>query len=129
LAPQPSGLLSFHCVRRVYDRLRQADVLQRDNFFGQKPQDQQPIYRSLKQMLAEPCIRGIDPKLTENFLLAQHGVLDASVWFEEGRMMAHVTIIEDTSSPKALQRACMEELGLHQTPRQILLLQSRNRAA
>ena len=75
-------------------------------------------------------VRGIDPKLTENFLLTQPDVLDASVWFSQGNLMAQVTVIDEVGlNARALQGACMEELGVHQTPRQIRLIAARPRAA
>lgn len=73
---------------------------------------------------------GIDPKLTENFLLSQPEVLDASVWFSQGSLLAHVTVCDETTvNHRALQAACMDELGLHQTPREIRLIHARPRAA
>lgn len=75
-------------------------------------------------------VRGIDPKLTENFLLTQPDVLDASVWFSQGNLMAQVTVLDEVGlNARALQGACMEELGVHQTPRQIRLIAARPRAA
>lgn len=74
--------------------------------------------------------RGIDPKLTESFLLSQPAVVDASVWFSNGDLHAHVTVIDEyAGTRRELQAACMEQLGLHQTPRDILLIQARPRAA
>lgn len=74
--------------------------------------------------------RGIDPKLTENFLLGQPEVLDASVWFSHGNLVAHVTVCDEVDiTHRTLQEACMNELGLHQTPREIRLIFARLRAA
>lgn len=71
-----------------------------------------------------------DPKVTENFLLNQPEVLDASVWFTEGSLMAHVTIEDDNAvSVSALQKACLDSLGLHQTPRQIFKICARQNVA
>jgi hypothetical protein len=76
------------------------------------------------------AVRGIDPKITESFLLSQPSVVDASVWFLEGNLQAHVTVLDDAEvSRRSLQASCMEELGLHQTPRDILLIQARPKAA
>lgn len=73
---------------------------------------------------------GIDPKTTEMFLLSQPEVSDASVWLSDGDLHAHVTVMdEQLVSRRALQGRCMNELGLHQTPRNILLIQARARAA
>lgn len=75
-------------------------------------------------------VRGIDPKLTENFLLTQPDVIDASVWFTHGNLLAHVTVLDEADlNAVALQSACMEELGIHQTPREIRLIAARPRAA
>lgn len=72
----------------------------------------------------------INPKVTENFLLTQPDVLDASVWIAGGRMHAHVTVHdESTWSTGALKLACAEELGIHLTPAEILFLYARKRAA
>ena len=69
---------------------------------------------------------GIDPKLTENFLLTQPDVLDASVWMRDDRLVAHVTLPDETTwTPKKLQSACAFELGLHQTPRDFFIVQAR----
>lgn len=72
----------------------------------------------------------VDLKETESFLLMQPDVLDASVWFNGGRMHAHVTVHDDSSwSSRALKLACAEQLGLHQTPAEIMFLCARKRAA
>ena len=76
------------------------------------------------------AVRGIDPKVTESFLLSQPEVVDASVWFLDGDLQAHVTVLDEAAvTRRALQARCMEELGLHQTPREILLMAARLRAA
>lgn len=73
---------------------------------------------------------GVDPKATENFLLMQRDILDASVWMAEGRMHAHVTVHDDSTwSSGKLRLACAEELGIHQTPVEILVYCARKRAA
>ncbi|HVL39531.1 MAG TPA: hypothetical protein VM328_09095 [Fimbriimonadaceae bacterium] len=72
----------------------------------------------------------IDPKQTEAFLLSQPEVLDASVWLTSGQLQAHVTVSDEARiDRRSLQRACLDELGLHQTPAEILLIQARARAA
>jgi len=74
--------------------------------------------------------QGLDPKITENFLLSQPGVLDASVWFVEGQMHAHVTLSDMADwTPKALRLACACELGIQHTPREFVVLNARSRAA
>ena len=72
----------------------------------------------------------INPKVTESFLLMQPDVLDASVWLSDGRMHAHVTVHDETAwSAGKLKLACAEELGIHQTPAEILFMFARKRAA
>jgi hypothetical protein len=68
----------------------------------------------------------IDLKKTEEYLLDQPGVLDASVWWSRGEMYAQVTVLENHSvDPQGLQRACLETLGAHQTPRNLTLMIAR----
>ena len=72
----------------------------------------------------------IDPKLTESFLLSQPGIVDASVWFNEGDMQAHVTLLDTTEyTPRSLRVLCACELGLHLTPKEFILINARARAA
>ena len=81
-------------------------------------------------MVAPYLLGGIDPKATESFLMMQPDVLDASVWMAEGRMLAHVTVHDDSRlSSGTLRLACAEELGIHQTPAEILFYCARKRAA
>lgn len=82
--------------------------------------------------MRDVCVdmRGIDPKLTEGFLLTQPDVVDASVWFSQGNLLAHVTVFDENDvTSRALQALCLDELGVHQTPREIRLSQARPRAA
>lgn len=73
--------------------------------------------------------RGIDLKLTEQYLLGMSDVLDASVWWSDGALNAHVTVTEDSPLERRdIQAACMTDLGLHQTPR-ALRLEMRKRYA
>ena len=70
--------------------------------------------------MAGPLLHGIDPLLTESFLLKQQDVLDAVVWVSEGKLLADVTVpIGSNCTSGILRLACAEELGLHQTPVQI----------
>jgi hypothetical protein len=81
-------------------------------------------------MAAPRLLDRIDPKLTENFLLMQPDVLDASVWMNDGRLHAHVTVHDETTlSSNALRLACAEELGLHLTPVEIRFNLARRYAA
>jgi len=71
-----------------------------------------------------------DLKTTEYFLLTQEGVLDASVWYTGGDMMANIVVYDGMSvRAEDLQRACMIELGAHQTPKNIMLMNSRRKTA
>jgi hypothetical protein len=74
--------------------------------------------------------RGIDPKLTESYLMNLVGVVDASVWWHEGTLNAYVTVLDDSPlKPVDYQTCCMEDLGLHQTPNRITVGLRRSRAA
>lgn len=74
--------------------------------------------------------RGIDIRLTEQYLLGMADVLDASVWWSDGALNAHVTIAEDSSLERRhIQAACMTDLGIHQTPRAVKLVMRRRYAA
>lgn len=73
---------------------------------------------------------GLDPKRTEDYLLSQRDVLDASAWYSDGRLHASVTLSEWAEwTVAALKRACCEDLGLHCTPADVLMLRAKNRAA
>ena len=73
---------------------------------------------------------GVDPALTERFLLSQPDVVNASVSFLDGELRAHVTVLDEAPTDgRRLQAACMDVLGLHQTPRNILLSHARPKAA
>jgi hypothetical protein len=72
--------------------------------------------------------RGINPKITEQYLLSLNDVLDASVLWCEGDLHAYITVPEDEVMSRGdIQKSCMEELGLHQTPRQITFMRARTR--
>ena len=69
---------------------------------------------------------GIRPGLTEAVLCAQEGVHEACVSFQDGELSARVTVDAEAAwTPRELQRICMDELGLHQTPRRLLLVAGR----
>ncbi len=77
-----------------------------------------------------PLPTGINPKLTEHFLMDQKEVMDASVWWSRGNLLAHVTVLDDARvDERQLQRDCLEKLGVHQTPRVIVLIQAGRHAA
>lgn len=67
--------------------------------------------------------KGVNPKLTEQFLMNLPDVVDASVWYSETGLMAHVTISGDPSlTSRKIQAQCLNELGVHQTPRELYLI-------
>lgn len=77
-----------------------------------------------------PMPRGVDPKLTESYLMNIIGVVDASVWWQDGEMNAYVTVLDESLfSARDFKNCCMEDLGLHQTPKNITLEQRKLRAA
>lgn len=70
--------------------------------------------------------RSIDPKLTENYLMSLVGVIDASVWWQEDHLHAHVTVLDASPiAAKQFKSCCMEDLGLHQTPTSLTIEQRR----
>ncbi len=67
--------------------------------------------------------KGVDPKRTENFLMELPDVVDASVWFSDTGLMAHVTVCGDVSmTARKIQSACLHGLGVHQTPKEVYLI-------
>lgn len=73
--------------------------------------------------------RGVNPKVTEQFLLGiSDDVLDASVLWFEGNLHAYVTVSEGVSfTRQEIQAKCLEELGMHQTPRMVTFMRARQR--
>lgn len=70
----------------------------------------------------------INPKLTEEFLLAQDDVLDASVWIDRGQLRAHVTLDPDSRTNTILLRGvCVAEIGVDQTPNEIVVIAPQQR--
>ena len=75
--------------------------------------------------LHEVMPKGINPKLTEQFLLSCPEVLDASVLWSDGALFAFVTVGEQEDiTPIEIQGNCMDHIGLHQTPRVIKLMRA-----
>ena len=71
-----------------------------------------------------------DPKLTERFLLTHADVLDASVWYDDGELHAHVTCHDATNlTPRDLRTLCACELGIQHTPNRFIFVSARSRAA
>jgi len=74
--------------------------------------------------------KGIIPKLTESYLMNLVGVVDASVWWEEGSLNAHVVVLDDAPfDAKSMRSCCMQDLGIHQTPRSLTIACRRLRVA
>jgi hypothetical protein len=72
----------------------------------------------------------VDPKRTEQFLLSQDDVVDASVWFDSGELNAYVTVSpESRVSPELLRGACAAHIGENHTPHHLTLVASRRRVA
>lgn len=79
--------------------------------------------------LNEVLPRGINLRLTEEFLLSRPQVLEASVLWSDGKIHAFVTVSEDEQiTTGELQYACMESIGLHQTPKTVKLMRAYNRS-
>lgn len=69
-----------------------------------------------------------DIKVTETFLQVQEGVLDASVWFQDGDLVAHVVLHGSADwNPENLHSACLIELGENATPRAITVMKADRR--
>ena len=80
--------------------------------------------------LTMPMPKGVDPKLTESYLMNLVGVVDASVFWAQGDLNAYLTVHDDSPfSVRDFQTCCMQDLGLHQTPRKITIDLRRTRVA
>jgi hypothetical protein len=72
----------------------------------------------------------VDPKKTEQFLLSQEDVVDASVWLESGELSAYVTITPDARvDSEMLRYACAAHIGENQAPQNVTLVCARRRVA
>jgi hypothetical protein len=72
----------------------------------------------------------IDPRKTEEFLLSQDDVIDASVWIEAGELSAYVTVTPDArTNPDKLRYACAAHIGENHVPQNVTLVCARPRAA
>lgn len=70
----------------------------------------------------------VDYKTTEEFLLAQDEVIDASVWCYGGELRAHVTLAEEAHwDLDSLRDACTNNVGPRHTPQEFVLLRHRSR--
>lgn len=75
-------------------------------------------------------VTGIDPNVTEKFLLSQPSVVDASVWYHRGKLHAKVSVVEDgQTTPERLMKQCALALGPYHSPKDITLVALRPRAA
>jgi hypothetical protein len=73
---------------------------------------------------------GINPTVTEQFLLRQPEVVDASVWYTRGCLKAAVTLLEGARlEARSLQSKCRQKLGKNQAPVEITFSYARRLAA
>lgn len=71
----------------------------------------------------------VNPTVTERFLAAMPEVLRARVTYTGSQLAALVTVREEArTDPRDLQRACLLTIGIHQTPRRIVLQRARSAA-
>ena len=62
----------------------------------------------------------VDPRVTEQFLLNQEEVMDASVWLDRLGLHAHITPTPGTNvDTKKLMTVCAALIGVKQTPEDI----------
>lgn len=77
-----------------------------------------------------PLPKGVNLKLTESYLMNLVGVVDASVFWTNGDLNAFVTVHDQSHfTARDYQKCCMEDLGVHQTPRHITIDMRRLRVA
>jgi hypothetical protein len=73
---------------------------------------------------------GINPTITERFLLMQPNVIGASVWYTRGCLKAIVTIEDGcTFDSNGVREKCDVLLGSNQTPTEITLSYASRNAA
>lgn len=81
-------------------------------------------------LLAARELRDLDLKAVEGCLMEHPDVIDASVWWSDGVLCAHVTVFERHDCRiSGLQEACLERLGANHTPTRVTLMAARNLAA
>ena len=74
--------------------------------------------------------RAIDLKVTEDYLMSLPDVLDASAWWSDDGISAHVTVHDRcNSTPEVIQRACVETIGEDYSPQEVLFFRARRQAA
>ncbi|HXH59769.1 MAG TPA: hypothetical protein VNI20_00265 [Fimbriimonadaceae bacterium] len=72
----------------------------------------------------------VDPAVTAGFLGCLGNVLTAEAWFEDGKMIARVRVTHDANIRECdLKEACLTNIGIHQTPRSIILERAAKPAA
>jgi hypothetical protein len=72
----------------------------------------------------------VDPKKTEQFLLSQEDVVDASVWLESGELSAYVTVLPEARiNCDQLRGACAAHIGENHVPTNVTLVCARKRYA
>ena len=64
----------------------------------------------------------VNPEATQRFLCSLDNVLSASVWQRNGTIMARVTVTDHAELTESdLRAACLEKVGILNTPTAILL--------
>lgn len=70
--------------------------------------------------------RAIDLKVTEDYLMSLPDVLDASAWWSESGIAAHVTVHDRCqTTPEVIQRACVEVIGEEHAPNEVVFFRAR----
>ncbi len=73
--------------------------------------------------------RALNLRITEDFLLGQVGVVDASVWVDSGSLHAHVTLHDDAEcNALELQDRCAAHIGADCTPSAFVVIHGNRRA-
>ncbi|MEJ5171774.1 MAG: hypothetical protein WHU10_12360 [Fimbriimonadales bacterium] len=69
-----------------------------------------------------------DTRETESFLQSQEGVLDASVWYQEGRLVANLVVHRyAVVNVEEIREGCARELGVGKAPALILVMRESDR--
>lgn len=72
----------------------------------------------------------VDTGRVESFLLCQDGVVGANVWLKNAKLLARVTLVNDSNCDGTdLQAACEKALGPNLTPNMIMLQRALRPAA
>jgi hypothetical protein len=70
----------------------------------------------------------LDTRDTETFLQTQEGVIDASVWYQHGQLMANLVVRrEAVVDVQRLMERCARDLGEPRTPRIVRVMRDNPR--